>query len=156
MDNENKTKIYGYARVSTLCRDIGNQRNRLEKEGCHHIFYDKISGKGEKANMQIQLQALLDTINAGDTVIVTNISRLSGGGILGILEVMYIFREKRIKLVCLDSPYMGIDYSKEENYSKEKKMIIVDDLYISMMTKFTTLEWELAEERQQNQQAQRL
>ncbi|HBI6963784.1 TPA: recombinase family protein [Clostridium perfringens] len=64
----------GYARVSTSKQDLDTQLNLLNAEGCERIFEEKISGT--KKNRP-QLQRLLDTLRAGDTVVISELTRLS-------------------------------------------------------------------------------
>lgn len=66
--------IIGYARVSTIKQDLDTQLNLLESEGCEKIFQEKISGI--KKNRP-QLEGLLNTLREGDTVIITELTRLS-------------------------------------------------------------------------------
>lgn len=64
----------GYARVSTSEQDLDTQINLLQLEGCEKIFSEKISGT--KKNRP-QLERLLDTLREGDTVIISELTRLS-------------------------------------------------------------------------------
>lgn len=64
----------GYARVSTLKQDLDTQLNLLKLEGCERIYKEKISGTIKK---RPELEKLLDTLREGDTVIVSELTRLS-------------------------------------------------------------------------------
>ncbi len=63
----------GYARVSTLDQNENLQHDALLVAGCQKIFTDKASGKLES---RPALDALLDQIRPGDTLIVWRLDRL--------------------------------------------------------------------------------
>ena len=67
--------LYGYARVSTFEQDLGIQRAALKAVGCRVIRAEKASGTGR--NGRTELQALLDFVQPGDTLVVTRIDRLA-------------------------------------------------------------------------------
>ena len=64
----------GYARVSTLEQNLERQIDQLEKEGCERIYSEKISGT---KNNRPELHRMLDALRPGDTVIVSELTRLS-------------------------------------------------------------------------------
>ena len=64
----------GYARVSTLEQNLDRQIDQLEKEGCERIYSEKISGT---KNNRPELHRMLDALRPGDTVIVSELTRLS-------------------------------------------------------------------------------
>jgi len=41
---QNRGMIYGYARVSTVVRDLASQLAQLKAAGCENVFREKISG----------------------------------------------------------------------------------------------------------------
>jgi DNA invertase Pin-like site-specific DNA recombinase len=65
---------YGYARVSTSAQDLNAQRYALEQEGCEKIYSEKFTGT--KADRP-QFQALLSTLDFGDTLVVTKLDRFA-------------------------------------------------------------------------------
>ena len=65
--------LLGYARVSTLEQDEALQVDALQRAGCGRIFTDRASGKLEH---RPQLDALLDQLRPGDTVVVWRLDRL--------------------------------------------------------------------------------
>jgi len=67
--------LYGYARVSTLDQDLGIQRTALKAAGCKVIRAEKASGT--RRDSRTELQALLDFVQPGDTLVVTRIDRLA-------------------------------------------------------------------------------
>ncbi len=64
---------FGYARVSTLEQDEALQRDALTAASCDQIFVDKASGKLEH---RPALDALLEQLRLGDTVVVWRLDRL--------------------------------------------------------------------------------
>lgn len=65
---------YGYARVSTTSQDLNAQMDVLEREGCEKIYSEKFTGT--KADRP-QFQALLATLDTGDTLVVTKLDRFA-------------------------------------------------------------------------------
>ncbi|MGE7920650.1 recombinase family protein [Viridibacillus sp. NPDC093762] len=66
--------LYGYARVSTNKQELDIQIKALKEAGATKIYKEKISGA--KTNKK-ELNNLLDTIKAGDTLIVTKADRIA-------------------------------------------------------------------------------
>nr|WP_011282350.1 recombinase family protein [Haemophilus influenzae]AAV40871.1 site-specific recombinase [Haemophilus influenzae biotype aegyptius] len=99
----------GYARVSTLKQDLGEQITELEKFGCKKIFSGKHSGKAEKN--EEQLNELLNYIREGDTVVVTKLDRL-GRSLSQCLKVLDILLEKEIGFIALNQ---SIDTTKRKD-----------------------------------------
>ena len=66
--------IVGYARVSTVGQCLDAQLGQLQQAGAERIFQEKVSGvKRDRP----ELQAMLDFIREGDTVIVTKLDRIA-------------------------------------------------------------------------------
>lgn len=66
--------IYGYARVSTNRQELDIQVKALKEAGVTKVYKEKISGA--KTDRK-ELNALLDVIKAGDTLIVTKADRIA-------------------------------------------------------------------------------
>lgn len=66
----------GYARCSTADQNLDWQLDALKREGCDekHIFQEKASGTKKE---RPELELMLRTLRAGDTVIVCELTRLS-------------------------------------------------------------------------------
>lgn len=75
---------FGYARVSTLEQDEALQHDALSAAGCERIFADKASGKLEH---RPALDALLDQLRPGDTVVVWRLDRL-GRSLRHLIDVV--------------------------------------------------------------------
>jgi len=66
--------IVGYARVSTEDQSLDVQVGQLKAAGCEKIFSEKASGS--KSDRE-QLNALLDYVREGDTVICCKMDRIA-------------------------------------------------------------------------------
>ena len=66
--------LVGYARVSTQDQDPALQLDALNKAGCERIFTEKASGAQRE---RPQLQAALDYMRPGDTLVVWKLDRLA-------------------------------------------------------------------------------
>lgn len=86
---------YAYVRVSTVEQNEERQIEGLEKHGIDKWFIEKVSGKDTN---RPELQAMLDTAKAGDTIYVHDFSRLarSTKDLLAIVEML---TEREINLV---------------------------------------------------------
>src|SRR5215472_3892078 len=71
---ENSLKV-GYGRTSTLEQQAGldSQIRDLKAKGCEKIFSEQVSAVGKRP----QLEAVLDFIREGDTLLVTKLDRLA-------------------------------------------------------------------------------
>lgn len=65
--------IIGYARVSTTGQNLEGQTDLLTQNGCERIYSEKISGV---KNERPQLDRMMDSLRSGDTVIITELTRL--------------------------------------------------------------------------------
>ena len=66
--------LVGYARVSTLDQNPDLQLDALRAAGCRKLFVEKASGAKED---RAQLQAALDYMRPGDTLVVWKLDRLA-------------------------------------------------------------------------------
>lgn len=85
--------IYGYARVSTATQ--GRDGNSLEDQvaalttyGCQEIIQEAFTGKTME---RPQFQALLDKLQASDTLVVTKLDRFARTAIDGVQTVRNLF-----------------------------------------------------------------
>jgi len=65
--------IIGYARVSTAEQDTALQLDNLRQAGCEKIYQESISGISK---IRPELDKCLDTLRAGDTLVVWRLDRL--------------------------------------------------------------------------------
>lgn len=99
--------LIGYARVSTLDQNPNHQIDALNEAGCKKIFSEKISGASKQ---RAQLQAALDYMRAGDTLVVWKLSRLARS-LTQIISTVRILEEKKIGLQVITQ---NIDTSTAE------------------------------------------
>jgi len=92
----------GYARVSTQDQQLGRQTDQLEKEGCERIYHEKMSGaKRERP----ELERLLDCLRPGDTVIVSELSRLSRS-VKDLFEIVAKIGDSGAEIKSLKEPWL--------------------------------------------------
>src|SRR5699024_2893697 len=84
----------GYARVSTEEQSLEAQTKELKDLGCERIFFEKVSAKNRDRK---EFKNLLDTIRDGDTIVVTEISRLARS-LKDLIFVMDALIESEVKL----------------------------------------------------------
>lgn len=91
--------IYGYARCSTneKMQDINRQVRELKQMGVtdETLYLEYESGT---VTNRIQLNRLLDCVNAGDTIISTEVSRITRSS-KQLCEIIEFAKEKHIKLI---------------------------------------------------------
>ena len=93
--------IYGYARCSTNeeRQDIDRQIRELKAAGADEVVFEYAHGDARIKNAQM---GLLDRATEGDTIIVTEVSRLSRST-QQLCEIISAVKEKRLELVILGS-----------------------------------------------------
>ena len=95
-------KIYGFARCSLAeerGQDINRQVRELKSAGAEEIVLEREHGD---AKVKKNLDMLLQTAEAGDTIITTEVSRLSRST-QQLCEIINIIKEKRMRLIILGS-----------------------------------------------------
>ena len=96
---------YGYARVSTKDQDVSIQRDMLTKAGCQVIHEEKVSGTSRIG--RTKLEALLNLMESGDTLMVTRIDRLARS----LRDLQNLVHELKVKGVALKATEQPIDTS---------------------------------------------
>lgn len=99
VEQEKNKRIYGYARCSTneTKQDIQRQVRELKELGAldETIFTEYESGTKRD---RIELNRLLEVINNGDTLITTEVSRISRS-MKDLIEILDILKDKSIKVI---------------------------------------------------------
>lgn len=92
---------YGYARCSTNedRQDIDRQIRELKAAGAEEVVFEYAHGDARVKDAQMQL---LERVAEGDTIIVTEVSRLSRST-QQLCEIINIVKNKRLRLVILGS-----------------------------------------------------
>lgn len=98
------SKVFAYARVSTQDQKSAHQLVDLKAYGYDELFEEKGSGMTTK---RPALQAMLDKLRQGDTVVVSSYERL-GRSTKDLLNLIDIFHKKNVNFVSL---YEKIDTS---------------------------------------------
>ena len=88
--------LIGYARVSSVGQTLAVQLDKLER--CDRVFQEKISGVTDK---RPQLQACLEYVRQGDTVVVTKLDRLARST-LHLCQIAAELERKQVDLQVLD------------------------------------------------------
>ena len=91
--------IYGYARCSTNeeLQDINRQIRELKQLGAEEDTIYREYESGMK-NDRVELQRLLETVKSGDTIVATEVSRITRST-KQLCEIIEFVKEKHIKLV---------------------------------------------------------
>lgn len=91
----NKSSLIGYARVSTKEQNEARQIAMFEERGVDKYFLDKLSGKDTN---RPQLKAMLNYVREGDTVIVSEYSRLARST-QDLLRIVQQLKDKGVQLI---------------------------------------------------------
>lgn len=77
----------GYARVSSSGQHLDVQRTALTDAGCEKIYAEKVSGVGERA----ELQAALQFLREGNTLVIYKLDSLGRNmkDLLALVEQLY-------------------------------------------------------------------
>lgn len=90
-----KTSLIGYARVSTEEQNEARQIAMFKEKGVDKYYLDKLSGKNTN---RPQLRAMLDYVREGDTVIVSEYSRLARST-ADLLAIVKQLTDKKVQLI---------------------------------------------------------
>lgn len=93
------SELIGYARTSTIEQIAGfeAQKKQLEEIGIGKLFQEQVSSVGQRS----QLDAALDYVREGDTLVVTKLDRLARST-AHLLEIIKILEAKKVGLRILD------------------------------------------------------
>ncbi|HBI7084829.1 TPA: recombinase family protein [Clostridium perfringens] len=97
-----ENRLIGYARVSTQDQNLARQFKALEEAGCQVIFSDKLSGKNVS---RPEYKEMMETIKAGDTVIVTELTRLARST-TDLFNMMAEFEKKGVSVKSLKESWL--------------------------------------------------
>ena len=85
-------QLIGYARVSTASQDLALQRDALERAGCDRLYDDTGSGS---IRHRPELDACLDYLRAGDTLVVWRLDRL-GRSLRHLIETIGDLEQRNV------------------------------------------------------------
>ncbi|MDQ0247008.1 DNA invertase Pin-like site-specific DNA recombinase [Bacillus fengqiuensis] len=93
---------FGYMRVSTLDQNLDRKRKQLEEFGCERIFFEKVTGtKRERP----ELNRMLEFLRPEDTVVVTDLTRLSRST-KDLIEITELISKKGAHLKSLKESWL--------------------------------------------------
>lgn len=98
--------LVGYARTSTTEQQAGfeSQLRDLEAAGCKRVFKEQVSSLGERA----QLNAALDWVREGDTLVITKLDRLARS-VRGLADIVDALERKGVALRILNFGGSSVD-----------------------------------------------
>jgi DNA invertase Pin-like site-specific DNA recombinase len=129
--NNNTGKVIGYKRVSSIDQ---NEARQLEGVELDKIFIDKASGKD---NNRPQLQAMIEYVREGDTILVHSLDRI-GRNLAHIKKLIEDINAKDIKIVFIKE---NLTFSSKDNSP-------MSELMLNMLGSFAQFERDMIRERQ--------
>lgn len=93
------SEVVGYARVSTAGQSLDVQLDKLSNAGCIRIFSEKRSGR-QAAGRQ-ELQACLEFLREGDTLVITRLDRMARS-VLDLAKIGDLLSRKKVELKVID------------------------------------------------------
>ena len=97
--SKSKPRTVGYLRVSTLDQDLEKNKGDIlalaNEKNLGHVEWVEEKVSGTKDWRKRKLGELVESLNAGDTIIVAELSRL-GRSTLQILEIMKVAKENEV------------------------------------------------------------
>lgn len=124
--------IIGYARVSSSGQKLDVQMAKLIILGCDRIYKEKASGTSTK---RPQLEACLDYVREGDTLIVTKLDRLARSTV-DLCNITKRLEDKKVAFTVIDQ---NIDTSGSTGR-----------LLFNMLSAIAQFETEIRKERQRD------
>jgi len=93
---------FGYMRVSTFDQNLDRQKKQLEEFGCDRIFFEKITGTKRH---RPELNNLLEFLRPEDTVVVSDLTRLSRST-KDLIEITELIAQKGAHLKSLKESWL--------------------------------------------------
>lgn len=93
---------FGYMRVSTIDQNLDRQKKQLEDFGCERIFFEKLTGTKRD---RPELNHLLEFLRPKDTVVVTDLTRLSRST-KDLIEITELISKKGAHLKSLKESWL--------------------------------------------------
>lgn len=131
--------IIGYIRVSTIEQDAENQKKSLlEFANTKKLIVDefiKIKISSRKSTKERKIDQLLDSLNEGDVIIATELSRL-GRSVSEVLGIVNQIVKKKAELITI-----------KDNIQIQNNDSIQSKIMITMVSLFSELERDLISKR---------
>lgn len=125
--------LYGYARVSSKGQNLDAQVSQLKEYGCERILKEKVSGRTTERK---QFQALLESVQPGDTVVVTKLDRFARST-KDALSIIDQLNKRSVALVVLNMGGDTLDTSTA-----------IGKLMVTMLAGIAEFEADMIKERQ--------
>lgn len=125
---------YGYGRVSSLGQNLAAQINQLKDNGCVKIFKEKVSGR--KKDNREEFNKLLESVQDGDTVVVTKLDRFARST-KDALSTIELLNQKNVSLIVLNMGGNMVDTSTA-----------IGKLMITVLSGIAEFEADMIKERQ--------
>jgi DNA invertase Pin-like site-specific DNA recombinase len=93
---------FGYMRVSTFDQNLDRQKKQLEEFGCDRIFFEKVTGTKRG---RPELNRMLEFLRMNDTVVVTDLTRLSRST-KDLIEITELISQKGAHLKSLKESWL--------------------------------------------------
>lgn len=90
--------LVGYARVSSVGQSLDIQLDALKAAGCEKVFAEKRSGT--TAATRMELQAAVEFVREGDTLVVTRLDRLARSA-SDLYKIVSSLSEKGVGFRCM-------------------------------------------------------
>ena len=136
------SKVYGYARVSTVKQKLDRQIDNIKNfDKTAIIITEKYTGT--KLYGREELEKLLSRIKPGDTIIFDSVSRMSRNAEDGI-KLYFELMEKNIDLVFLKERYIDTKTYKQTAEKKIQTIGTKEDILIKAINEYLK---ELAKEQ---------
>ena len=126
--------LVGYARVSTLDQNLDRQLDALIDNGVdrRNIYTEKISGKSRQ---RPALEQMLSELQAGDTIIITDLTRISRST-RDLLDIIDAIKSKGASIKSLKDTWL--DTTSENPYN---------EFLLTVMSALSQLERDLTSQR---------
>jgi DNA invertase Pin-like site-specific DNA recombinase len=125
------SKLFGYARVSTVDQDLTVQRDALAKAGVRVTFEEKVSGT--KRDGRKELHRALSVLGKSDTLVVTRLDRL-GRSLKDLADIAHEIENTGANLKVLEQ---AVDTSTSAGRA-----------FFGMLAVFAAFETDVRRERQ--------
>lgn len=133
-------KTIAYIRVSTVSQDLDTQRLAIlsfsQKEKITIDAFQEIIISSRKKDQKIHFDSMVNSLNSGDTLIVSELSRV-GRSLGSIIDQINKLLEKKINFICIKEGLKLVD-GKQDLQSK---------IAVAMFGLFAEVERDLISER---------
>ncbi|MGO9018828.1 MAG: recombinase family protein [Syntrophobacteraceae bacterium] len=135
-------KVLGYLRVSTVKQELENQRLEIlsyaEKNNLHVDDFIEIEISSQKNTKERRIEELLSRLNKGDTLIVSELSRL-GRSVRQLCEIVDRIIKKQVRMIAI-----------KQGWTINGKQDMTSKMIMTMFALMAELERDLISQRTKN------